>query len=212
MSDLYTFYIFLDHTSGSFAAICIFTFKYSAILRDSNFCGHHLPRCVPSFHKHFFSPLSAPQVFKSAVSPYQAEVPHWEQWCPQLKEAVLCALWVGSGENSYELARALIGGSPPLGFGWEYSGEAKEKAITKCKHKSQLYLLQECGVVNARSEGCRTAVDPHWETDRGRERGEACATARELLKWKQSKEERERPTWKRKLLQAASILRHSDGD
>lgn len=169
----------------------------------------------PSFHKHFFSPLSAPQVFKSAVSPYQAEVPHWEQWCPQLKEAVLCALWVGSGENSYELARALIGGSHPLGFGWEYSGEAKEKAITKCKHKSQLYLLQECGVVNARSEGCRTAVDPHWETDRGRERGEACATARELLKWKQSKEERERPavpTWKRKLLQAASILRHSDGD
>lgn len=107
-------------------------------------------------------------MFKSAVSPYQAEVPHWEQWCPQLKEAVLCALWVGSGENSYELARALIGGSPPLGFEWEYSGEAKEKAITKCKHKSQLYLLQECGVVNARSEGCRTAVDPHWETDRGR--------------------------------------------
>lgn len=52
------------------------TFKYSAILRDSNFCGHHLPCCVRSFHKHFFSPLSAPQVFKSAVSPYQAEVPH----------------------------------------------------------------------------------------------------------------------------------------
>lgn len=74
---------------------------------------------------------------------------------------MLCALWVGSGENSYELARALIGGSPPLGFEWEYSGEAKEKAITKCKHKSQLYLLQECGIVNARSEGCRTAVDPH---------------------------------------------------
>lgn len=71
------------------------------------------------------------------LSPHLAEDPRWGQWCPQSREAVLCAPWVGSGESSCARTWALIGGSPPLGFGWEYSGGASRKAVIKCKHKSQ---------------------------------------------------------------------------
>lgn len=63
--------------------------------------------------------------------PHQAGDPRWGQRCPRWREAAPCALWVGSGENSYARPWALIGGSPPLGFGWEYSGGSEQKAITQ---------------------------------------------------------------------------------
>lgn len=70
---------------------------------------------------------------------HQLWAPHWEPQCPRWKEAVLCALWVGIGENSYALTWVLIGGSPPLGFGWDYAGEAsrRRQAGRKKGHQQQ---------------------------------------------------------------------------
>ena len=100
--------------------------------------------------------------------PHQAGVPHWEQQCPQLKEAVLCALWVGFGENSYALAWALIGGSPPLGFGWEYSGEASRRPSPNVNTSHSIIL--RC-YVEIRDE-VRAAGHTLWEHARSKMRAE----------------------------------------
>lgn len=60
-------------------------------------------------------------------------------------EAASCALWVGFGENSYARASALIGGSPPLGFGWEYSGEASRRPSPNVNTSHRIIL--RCSVL-----------------------------------------------------------------